>query len=140
MATVYDVDANALIERAAEELKKAENIKVPEWATFVKTGQSKDRPPVTLDWWYSRAAAVLRAIYAKGPIGVSKLRIKFGGKKNRGHKPEQFRKSSGKIIRVILQQLEKEGLVKYTDKGVHKGRVVTPKGKSFMDKLVTVKK
>jgi ribosomal protein S19E (S16A) len=40
----------------------------------------------------------------------------------------------------MLQQLEKDGLIKYDEKGVHKGRIITPKGKSFLDKMITVKK
>jgi len=136
MATIHDVDTNELIGKAAEALKKTENVKMPDWAKFVKTGQAKDRLPAELDWWYYRAAAILRNVYVKGPIGVEKLRLKYGSKKDRGHKPEVFRKASGKIIRAILQQLVKEGLVNYAEKGVHKGKVITPKGKSFMDKLV----
>ena len=87
------------------------------------------------EWWYKRAAAVLRSVYIKGPIGTSKLRTKYGGKKNRGYKPEKFYRGSGKIIRTVLQQLETSGLIIQQQKGVHKGRVVTPKGKIFLDKL-----
>ena len=45
-------------------------------------------------------------IYRHGPIGVSKLRTKYGGKKNRGHKPEHFYKGSGSVARKVLQQFE----------------------------------
>jgi len=44
MASIYDVNAEKLIKKAAEELKK--DIKMPEWAKFVKTGAGKERPPV----------------------------------------------------------------------------------------------
>lgn len=134
---MYDVDAQELIEKAAEELKKIPEIKPPEWATFVKTGMHKERPPVKNDWWYSRTASILRTVYRLGPVGVSKLRTKYGGKKNRGVKKEHFFKGSGNILRKALQQLEKAGFVKFTEKGVHKGRVITPKGKSFLDKVAT---
>ena len=139
MANVYDIDANKLIEEAAKDLAKMDNLKSPEWAAFVKTGTSKDRPPARQDWWYVRAAAILRAIYrAKGPIGVQKLRMKYGSKKNRGHKPEHFYRAGGKIIRLIIQQLEKEGLVKKVEgDSVHKGRIITAKGSSFLDKICT---
>jgi small subunit ribosomal protein S19e len=138
MATVYDVDANIIIEEAAKELSKLENMKSPEWSTFVKTGPGRDRIPAREDWWYVRAAAVLRTIYrSKGPIGVQKLRIKYGGKKNRGHKPSKFYRASGKIIRLILQQLEKEELLEKKDVGVHKGRVISKKGKSLLDKVAS---
>ena len=135
MPTVYDVEAQELIIKAAEELKKIPEIKAPPWAAFVKTGMHKERPPVKNDWWHIRTASILRAVYRLGPVGVSKLRTKYGGKKNRGVKKEHFYKGSGNILRKSLQQLEKAGFVKFAEKGVHKGRVITPKGKSFLDKI-----
>ena len=137
MATMYDVDATELIKKAAEELKKNENIKPPEWAGFVKTGRHKERVPADKEWWYIRTAAVLRTIYRFGPIGVSKLRVKYGGRKRRGHKKEHFYPGSGNIIRKVLQQLEKAGFLQKEEKLQHKGRRVTPLGKSFLDKLST---
>ena len=131
---MYDVDAQELIQKTAEELKKIPEIKPPAWAEFVKTGMHKERPPADSDWWYLRSASVLRTVYRLGPIGVSKLRAKYGGKKNRGVKKEHFYKGSGNILRKSLQQLEKAGFVKFAEKGVHKGRIITPKGKSFLDK------
>ena len=133
MATVYDIEASKLIKKAAEELKK--QIKMPEWALFVKTGVNKERQPVDKDWWYMRAASILRKIYMNGPVGTGKLKTKYGGRKNRGYKPEKTYKASGKIIRIILQQLEKLELIKKVEKGVHKGRGITPKGKKFLDQL-----
>lgn len=134
---MYDVDVQELILKTAEELKKVPEIKPPAWASFVKTGMHKERPPVNDDWWYVRAASVLRSIYRFGPVGVSKLRTKYGGKKNRGVKKEHFYKGSGNILRKSLQQLEKAGFVKFTEKGLHKGRIITPKGKSLLDKIAT---
>ena len=133
--SIYDVNPNELIEKAAEELKKIPEIKPPTWAAYVKTGANKERPPLKNDWWYARTAAILRTIYILGPIGVSKLRIKYGGKRNRGHKPDKVYKSSGNIIRKVLQQLEKAGFVSEIKVGIHKGRKITPKGKSFLDKI-----
>jgi small subunit ribosomal protein S19e len=132
--TIYDVDPTDLIEEVGKELKNIESIKPPAWATIVKTGASRERPPQRNDWWFVRAASVLRKIALKGPIGVGKLRTLYGGLKNRGHKPEQFRKSSGNIIRKIMQQLEKAELVKTGNKGIHKGRIITPKGIKLMEK------
>ncbi|MHA1396367.1 MAG: 30S ribosomal protein S19e [Candidatus Heimdallarchaeaceae archaeon] len=142
MPTAYDVPSNMLIEKIKEELKKEVEVKPPEWASYAKTGVHRDSAPVQPDWWYIRAAAILRKIYLKGPIGVSKLRILYGGRHRRGVKPEHFAKGSGAIIRTILQQLEKAGFVQnktgHGSKGrVVVGRVVTPKGHSFIDKLAT---
>ena len=76
------------------------------------TVQPKDMlwTPEDQDWWYKRAASILRKIYRHGPIGTNKLKKKYGSKKNRGHKPEHFYKAAGSHIRKILQQLEKSGL------------------------------
>ena len=136
--TVYDINPNILIEKAAEELKKIKEIQPPSWAKFVKTGVFKERPPLDKDWWYKRVAAIPRRLYiSKGPIGTSKLRTKYGGKKNRGYKPERYYIGSGSIIRKSLQQLEKAGFIIQAQKGVHKGRIVTPKGASFLNKLAS---
>ena len=137
MASIYDVPQNELIEKAAEELKKVKDIQPPEWSKFARTGAFKDRPPARKDWWHVRAAAILRKLYKQGPIGVSKLRTLYGGKRNRGMKPERFYRGSGSILRKVLQQLEKAGLAKQEEKGVHKGRSITPKGKSLLDKTAT---
>ena len=139
MATLYDVDAAKFIEKAAQELKKSKNIVKPEWANFVKTGAGRDRVPEKDDWWFFRAASMLRKIYMRGPLGVKTLRMYYGCKKNRGVKPEKFYMASGKIIRVLLQQLEAEGLIVQVQKGVNKGRIVTPQGRSFADKMIKVK-
>ncbi|MBU0629067.1 MAG: 30S ribosomal protein S19e, partial [Nanoarchaeota archaeon] len=129
---MYDVDATELIEELAKELKKIESVKPPQWAIFVKTGVNKERPPVRENWWYVRAASILRKISMKGPIGVSKLRTLYGGKQSRGYASEKYKKGSGSIIRKIIQQLQKAELVKETQKGVHKGRIITPKGIKLM--------
>ena len=133
MATVKDVPAEPLIMRAAEELKKLESIKPPEWATYAKTGVHKERPPSQKDWWYIRSASVLRKLYLGDNLGVSKLRKQYGGRKNLGHRPEHKRPASGAVIRKVLQQLDAAGMVK-TEKG--KGRVLTPQGQSFLNRMV----
>ena len=136
MASIYDQNQAELINKASIGLKKTKQVKMPEWALYAKTGAGKERTPDDREWWYIRAASILRKVYIKGPIGVSKLRTNYGCKKNRGVKPEKFYKASGKVIRTILQQLEAEGLIRQVEKGVHKGKVVTPQGRSFLDNLI----
>ena len=137
MTNALEIDAQELIEKAALQLKENSIFTPPTWATYVKTGMSKDRPPVKADWWYMRVAAILRSVYKLGPVGTSKLRTKYGGRKNRGYKPERFYRGGCSIIRKGLQQLEKAGYIAQVQKGVHKGRKVTKLGKSFLDKIAT---
>ena len=131
--TALSVDPNQLIDLIAKELQGISGMKPPAWATFVKTGAHKERPPVRKDWWHVRAAAVLRTVARLGPVGTSKLRTKFGGKHSRGYKSERFARGSGSIIRKALQQLEKAGLIKQAAKGIHKGRVITKKASALME-------
>ena len=130
MASVQEVDSQELIKRAARGLEKMEEMKPPEWATFVKTGVHKERPPLQREWWWLRSASVLRKAYISNRIGVTKLRKAYGGRKNRGHKPERKERASGSVIRKILQQLEVAGFLKSENR---KGRFITPKGQSFLD-------
>ncbi len=133
MVTMNEVSSNSLIEQLSKDLKDVSEIIPPSWAEFVKTGSHKERPPVQKDWWYMRSAAILTSVSKLGPIGVSKLRTKYGGRKSRGHKPEEFRKGGGAIIRKALQQLQSAGLVKNIEKGIHKGRKITPAGIKIID-------
>jgi small subunit ribosomal protein S19e len=131
MTTVYDVPPDHIIRRVAEELRKRKEIVPPAWAAFAKTGVHKEMPPEDPDWWFTRAAAVLRRVYLDGPLGVERMRSFYGGKKNRGSRPNAFRKGSGSILRKSLQQLEAAGLIIH-DKT---GRRVSPAGMSFLDNL-----
>jgi len=139
MVTAYDVPGDKLVEALAEELKKFPEIKPPEWAKFVKTSPANERPPDDPPevWWYLRAASILRQVYLHGPVGVERLRTRYGGIQKAGYEPGRFVKGSGKIIRTILQQLEKAGLIKWVDMGKRKGRVVTPKGQALVDQVAT---
>jgi len=129
MASPRESNPSELVRKTADELKKV--MIQPEWSRYVKTGVSRERPPQG-DWWFQRAASLLRRIYIDGPVGVSRLRSYYGGLHRRGHKPAHFAKGSGKIVRVILQDLEKLGYVQKIDKPV-KGRKVTPNGQKFLN-------
>ncbi len=135
MTRIFNSDQSKLVEKTAEELKKIDALKMPNWAGFVKTGVAKERPPLEQDWWHKRAASILRKIYVYNLIGVNRLRVKYSSRKNNGHKPEHTNIAGGKIIRTILQQLEKAELVKKAEIKNKKGRALTPKGKSFLDKI-----
>jgi small subunit ribosomal protein S19e len=130
--SIGDSEKSELVKVAAVELKNI--ISKPEWANYVKTGNHKERPPTDSEWWYVRAASILKTIYYKGPIGVAKLTTLYGGRKNKGYKPDKFVKGSGSIARKILQQLEKAELIKQTVKGIHKGRIITNKGEKLLEK------
>ena len=135
MTTAYDVPADVLIDRLSGYLKESVNeIQPPEWSGYVKTGRHAERAPQNPDWWYVRSASIMRKLYMKGPVGVSRLRNDYGGRMRRGVRPAHFAKAGGNAIRTILQQLEQAGLAQ---KDGIKGRTVTGKGRSLLDAVST---
>lgn len=131
---VYEANTEKFIARLSEEIKKLSEFEMPLWALFVKTSVARERPPLEKDWWQKRAASILRQIYIRKVVGVQRLRTRYGGKKDRGMKPEKFEKGSGKIIRIILQQAEKAGLLEKAT-GKKFGRKLTSKGIEFLDNV-----
>ena len=123
---IYDVPAARLIIEVAKELKNT--IKEPQWTPYVKTGAHRERTPDSPDWFYTRSASVLYQTYKNGNSGTGRLRTYYGGRKNRGVKPEEKRKASGKVIRTCLQSLEKAGFLK----NEKIGRSVSGKGEKLL--------
>jgi len=134
LPTPYDVPPSMLIDRLADYLRNnVDEVKPPEWARYAKTGVHTEKSPEDPDWWYVRSASLLRKIYVKGPVGIHSLRPEYGGRKDRGTRPEHAKQGSGGIIRKALQQLEVAGMVETSKKG----RVITKKGRQLLDMLST---
>lgn len=125
------MSVEAKLREIGKMLKEKGILTMPDWAKFVKTSVARERPPMQEDWWYIRGASILRKLYLYGPLGVRRLSKFYGGRQNRGYKPEKKRKGSKKILRVILQQLEKGGLIKKVEKP-RKGRILTEEGKKII--------
>jgi len=132
MVRVYDVPADKLISGLAEHLKRVPEVEPPQWAQFVKTGSHAERPPQRPDWWYTRAASILRKVYVHGPVGLQELESAYGGNKALSYYPKHHRDAGGSVIRNIMKGLEQAELV--TKQG-NKGRVLTPKGVALLDKI-----
>ena len=135
--TVYDFDQQEYNLKLAEALKKIPEFKKPEWAEFVKSSPSKERPIDDEDFWHKRAASILKQLYKRKIVGVNRLKTKYGSKKNRGYQPEKFIKAGGKIIRTIFQQSDEAGLTEIikSKRGtkIKSGRQLTKNGKEFLD-------
>jgi len=140
MNAVYELNPQEYNLKLAEALKKVPEFKQPTWSKFVKSGAAKARPIEDTDFWHKRAASILKQVYKKKIVGVSRLKTKYGSKKNRGYAPEEFRRGGGKIIRTILQQCDAAGFTEIAKavRGVRArkpGRQLTQKGKEFMEGL-----
>jgi len=135
MADIRAIEPGKYNKLLAEALKKIPEFEKPEWVDFVKTSTHKQRPCIEEDFWFKRAASILRQVYLRGIVGVERLRTRYGGRKKRGVLPAEFRKAGGKIIRTILQQAEKAGLIEKTKQGKKSGRKLTDKGKELLESV-----
>jgi hypothetical protein len=80
------------------------------------------------DWYFVRAASIARKIYLNGGIGVGALSRWYGGQHNSSNKPEKFRRAARGLIRHILKNLEKAGLVEAVEKGCVRVEAATGDG------------
>jgi len=140
MTVVFEMNAQEYNLKLAKALKEIPEFNQPEWSKFVKSGPSKEMPIEDPDFWHKRAASILRQIYKNKIVGVNRLKTKYGSKKNRGMKPEEFRKAGGKIIRTILQQADRAGFTEIAKdikdvRSKRPGRQLTKKGKEFLEAI-----
>ncbi|NUN11436.1 40S ribosomal protein S19 [Candidatus Micrarchaeota archaeon] len=138
MSSVLDHPANVVISAASEELKKNAELAAPEWVGLVKNSSANERLPQDEDFWFKRLASLLLTVYKRGPVGIERLRNKYGGRTGHTVSRSHHRKAGGKVIRSGLQKLEKIGFIE-KDK-TKKGRIITSKGVSFLEKCMKEKK
>jgi len=129
--SVRNVPASLFISMYADFLKKSGRVELPSWLNIVKTGNNKVNSPENPNWYFYRLAALSRKFYLNRGKGIGNLRKDFGGKKRRGTGPGKRVLSSGKILRLAIQQLEKLNIIYQDDHGKRK---ITKKAKQDMDK------
>ena len=133
MPTPYNVPAPVFIQRLAKHVKdNVDQVQPPPWSSIAKTSSHTTRQPEDPDWWFTRAASILRKIYIYGPIGTQQLRADYGGRTGGKVHREHAREGAGSNIRKIMQQLGAAGLVEASK---NKGRVMTREGRRTLDKL-----
>ncbi|XP_046852061.1 40S ribosomal protein S19-like [Xenia sp. Carnegie-2017] len=128
--TVKDVNPHDFVKAFAAHLKRQGKLKIPDWVDLVKTAKRKELAPYDPDWFYTRAASILRHVYLRGGVGVGAMTKIYGGRKRRGSKPCHFEKASSSVARKVLQSLEQLNLVEQHPNG---GRKITSLGRKDLD-------
>jgi small subunit ribosomal protein S19e len=131
--TVKDVPSHDFVKALAEWLKKSGKIKLPDYVDYAKTAKHKELAPYDRDWYYVRAASVVRHIYLRRGVGVGGLQKVYGGRKRRGTRPGKYVLASASVHRHVLQQLEKMKLIEQDDE--NGGRRITSKGQKDLDQI-----
>lgn len=131
--TVRDVPAQDFINAYAAFLRRQAKLEIPGYVEVVKTGISKELPPLEAqDWFYKRTASIARHIYLRKDIGVGRLNKRYGSSKNRGTRPSHHKDASGSVNRRVLQSLEKLDIVEQSENG---GRRISENGQRDLDRI-----
>jgi len=103
----------ALISALAAHFKREGKLEIPDWVDYQKTAVYKDLSPRNADWYYIRAAAILRilSIWQTG-VGVKNLTKYFGGISRRGVAPNHKMRCYGSVIRKPVQSMKALSLIK----------------------------
>ena len=140
--TVLDVPSNKFINQLASFLKEKNIIKIPKYAPLVKSSRANDCEPINPDYFYYKAAAIVRKLYITKSknIGVGSLRVMFSKKERRGSQPPKTFRAGGKIIREIVIQLKNADYIKNyggKDDETNSGLYLTKNGRSQLDKITS---
>jgi len=140
--TVLDVPSNKFINQLASFLKEKNIIKIPKYAPLVKSSRANDCEPINPDYFYYKAAAIVRKLYITKSknIGVGSLRVMFSKKERRGSQPPKTFRVGGKIIREIVIQLKNADYIKNyggKDDETNSGLYLTKNGRSQLDKIAS---
>ena len=140
--TVFDVPTYKFINELAAFFKEKNIIKLPKYAPLVKTSRANDCEPINPDYFYYKAAAIVRKLYATKSknVGVGSLRVMFSKKERRGSQPPKTFRAGGKIIREIVIQLKNADYIKNyggKDEETDSGLFLTQKGRSELDKIAS---
>ena len=128
--TVRDISAEKFIAAYAEVLKNNDKFVVPKWADLVKTGTFKELAPYDPDWYFVRAASVVRKIYLRQGTGIGALSKRYGGSYRRGARPERHQDAARGLIRTICINLDE---LKITEKTAKGGRKISRVGQQALD-------
>eukprot|EP01083_Nonionella_stella_P127114 385022_1 len=128
---VKDVNPGQWITAFAAHLKQQGSMDVPECVDYAKTGISRILPPQNPDWYYVRAAAVLRRVYLRPFTGIGGLSKVFGSTWGLS-RPLHFRTAATGILRKVLHSLEKLNLLAKSEDG---GRVITKSARRDCDRI-----
>eukprot|EP01130_Rhizamoeba_saxonica_P004198 TRINITY_DN1724_c0_g1_i1.p1 TRINITY_DN1724_c0_g1~~TRINITY_DN1724_c0_g1_i1.p1 ORF type:complete len:147 (+),score=42.17 TRINITY_DN1724_c0_g1_i1:267-707(+) len=131
--TVKDVEAAAFIKEYAMHLKRTQWLQIPTWSIYVKTGISRELAPIDDDWFFVRAASIARKIYIRGGTGIGALRKVYGNKKRDGPSRSHFTLASGGLLRYIVQEFERLGILEADEK--KGGRRISAEGQKDLDRI-----
>eukprot|EP01091_Cochliopodium_minus_P011285 TRINITY_DN315_c0_g1_i1.p1 TRINITY_DN315_c0_g1~~TRINITY_DN315_c0_g1_i1.p1 ORF type:complete len:185 (-),score=41.05 TRINITY_DN315_c0_g1_i1:86-640(-) len=130
--TVNDINAATFIKYFSRYLRRTGKIELPKYVDTVKTGRFCYNGPANPDWYYVRAASIVRKVYLTPGVGVGALRHIYGALNRRSKGRKHHTPASGAIIRHVFHQLEKLQLIEKTPNG---GRRVTKIGRRDLDRI-----
>ncbi|KAL0229959.1 hypothetical protein PCE1_003523 [Barthelona sp. PCE] len=133
MPGLKQVTADQFIQACGLHLKNANILELPTEITYIKSAPGRELGPQDPDWFFKRAAAILRRVYIQPGIGLGGFAKYFGAKARNGHARNHGALAARGVIRRIIQNFEKAGLIEQSTKG----RVLSSEGRRVCDTVAT---
>lgn len=92
-------------------LKSSNKMVLPEHHDIMKTGEGKELAPCDDDWYYLRAAAIVRQIARFGTVTSECMAWRYGSRKNRGVRPSKYVPAYREIGDSVLDNLRNMGWI-----------------------------
>lgn len=108
---IYEVRPERFNVALKSYLKSSNKIVLPQDYDIIKTGESRELAPSDDDWYYMRAASIVRQIAKKGGVTSEFLAEKYGSRKNRGCRPSKYVPAHREIGDSVLENLKNMGWI-----------------------------
>jgi small subunit ribosomal protein S19e len=135
---IFEVCPHALNRVLAEHIKTSEILTIPKEVDIIKTGHGKEMPPADSDWYYKRAASIIRKLCIntigeyKWGVGIPTFASRYGCRKNRGSRPSKMVNGATGHVRKIMHDFERcNWVIK-----VEKGRKLTEEALNVIGQLI----
>ncbi len=131
MVDVKKVPVDLLLKELSRKLSEDMGISKPDWTQYLKAGVHREKSWDDDNWYYIRLASILRKLYLRGRIGISRLSSEYGGPVDSGSKRYHPSRGSRFIIRDMFHTLENLGLVAKQKEG----RGLTAAGQKLLNEV-----
>nr|7QCA_ST0 Chain ST0, 40S Ribosomal protein S19 [Spraguea lophii 42_110]7QJH_RT0 Chain RT0, 40S Ribosomal protein S19 [Spraguea lophii 42_110]7QJH_ST0 Chain ST0, 40S Ribosomal protein S19 [Spraguea lophii 42_110]8BR3_ST0 Chain ST0, 40S Ribosomal protein S19 [Spraguea lophii 42_110]8P5D_ST0 Chain ST0, 40S Ribosomal protein S19 [Spraguea lophii 42_110]8P60_RT0 Chain RT0, 40S Ribosomal protein S19 [Spraguea lophii 42_110]8P60_ST0 Chain ST0, 40S Ribosomal protein S19 [Spraguea lophii 42_110] len=138
---IFKVRHDTFIPALSEYLRTNKTVVPIKNFDIIKTSRGKETSPLDINWYYTRAASIIRKLLiskAKNekPLSIVRFSSEYGCAKDRGNRPNKHVRASKGIIIKILNDLQEKGWVEKKENGWTLKKEAEEVSKQLIEKLI----